>query len=30
LIDLITVGTKTTVVPVFLQVSSAYGISQWF
>ena len=28
LIDLITVGTNTTVVPVFLQLSSAYGISQ--
>ena len=30
LIDLITVGTNTTEVPVFLQLSSAYGISQWF
>src|SRR3989304_4214304 len=30
LIDLITVGTKTTVVPVFLALSRAYGTSQWF
>jgi len=27
---LITVGTNTTEEPVFLQLSSAYGISQWF
>ena len=30
LIDLMTVGTKTTVVPVLRQLSSAWGISQWF
>ena len=30
LIDFMTVGTNTTVVPVLRQLSSAYGISQWF
>src|SRR4029078_3132976 len=30
LIDFITVGTNTTVIPHFLADSSVYGISQWF
>ena len=30
LIDLMTVGTNTTVIPHFLADSRVYGISQWF